>query len=450
MEVVDVKTPVLILRSPRHGPLGIIRSLGALGVPVYVADSDRRTAAMRSRYCRERFLLDVDNPNVELVLNGLQRIAGKIGRRSILIPTTDDATLFVSEFAAELRQQFIFPDRSPQLIRSLCSKREMYLLVRRLGIPTAQTLFPQSLVDVTELAKQVSFPVMLKGIDGHRMSQRVGKRMLIVQSERELVEQYKTLEDPDTPNVMVQEYIPGSDDAVWMFNGYFDENAECLFGITGKKIRQYPPYTGATSLGICLQNDTVDQLTRQFMKAVQYRGILDIGYRYDIRDGQYKVLDVNPRIGATFRLFVDAGGLDVARALYLHMTGQRLCLAAPCWGRKWLVEDTDLSSCCQYYRDGNITLGEWFRSFNGVAETAYFGHRDPFPCIAMLANDTRVLSSLVLRKLWAYIRPKNASTAFRRGNSGGVYQSSAASERASVRVEQGQQQPEKSTLSAPS
>ena len=43
--------------------------------------------------------------------------------------------------------------------------------------------------------------------------------------------------------------------------------------------------------------------TCDFMQAIGYHGILDIGYRRDQRDGSYKVLDVNPRIGCTFRLF---------------------------------------------------------------------------------------------------------------------------------------------------
>src|SRR2546425_3495393 len=52
---------------------------------------------------------------------------------------------------------------------------------------------------------------------------------------------YTTLfrsEDLEHPNLMLQEYIPGGEDSVWMFNGYFNEHSECLFGITGKKLRQ--------------------------------------------------------------------------------------------------------------------------------------------------------------------------------------------------------------------
>ena len=64
--------------------------------------------------------------------------------------------------------------------------------------------------------------------------------------------------------------------------------------------------------------------TVRFMHELGYRGILDIGYRFDERDGEYKLLDVNPRIGATFRLFVGDDGMDVLRALYLDLTGQEV------------------------------------------------------------------------------------------------------------------------------
>jgi len=56
-------------------------------------------------------------------------------------------------------------------------------------------------------------------------------------------------------------------------------------------------------------------MTIRFMQALNYRGALDLGYRYDSRDGRYKVNDISPRIGAMFRCFVGENGMDVARAL---------------------------------------------------------------------------------------------------------------------------------------
>jgi predicted ATP-grasp superfamily ATP-dependent carboligase len=195
----------------------------------------------------------------------------------------------------------------------------------------------------------------------------------------------------DRRNLMLQEFIPGGEDANWMFNGYFDQNSECLFGVTGRKLRQYRPYAGITSLGVCQPNPIVDQNTRRFMNTLGYRGILDIEYRYDARDGQYKVFDINPRIGCTFRLFVSDTGMDVARALYLNLTGQAIDAGCVLPGRKWMVEDMDLASAFRYWRDGKLTAGEWVRSFGGLQEFAFLALDDPLPVVCMCRNGVREL-----------------------------------------------------------
>jgi hypothetical protein len=53
-----------------------------------------------------------------------------------------------------------------------------------------------------------------------------------------------------------------------MFNGYFDARSDCRIGFTGKKIRQAPPYTGATTLGVCEANPVVYEMTTRLMKAL--------------------------------------------------------------------------------------------------------------------------------------------------------------------------------------
>ena len=163
------------------------------------------------------------------------------------------------------------------------------------------------------------------------------------------------------PNYMLQEYIPGNEDSVWMFNGYYNADSECLFAVTGQKIRQSPVYTGATSLGICIKNNTIQETTNAMMKKIGYKGIVDIGYRYDKRDGKYKVLDINPRIGQTFRLFVGTNGIDCARAQYLDLTGQRVSSSVYQEGRKWIVEDKDLVSSIRYIHDKKLNVRKWLR-----------------------------------------------------------------------------------------
>jgi predicted ATP-grasp superfamily ATP-dependent carboligase len=325
-------------------------------------------------------------------------VGRRIGQRSILIATGDTTVEFIARNADALKAWFIFPELRLELLHALCSKKEMHELVTRLAIATPKAVFPSSRQGVLKFLESAVFPIMLKGIDGHRLEERTGKRMFLTHSESELLERYDAVEDPDNPNLMLQEYIPGPDESVCGLEGYFNESSNCAFAITGRKLRQWPAYQGVTTLGICVKIGAIEEITNRFMKAIGYRGIVDIGYRYDSRDGLYKVLDVNPRIGCTFRLFAGENGMDVARALYLDLTGQPIPPEPVREGRKWLAEDLDVLSSARYLLDRKVTLREWIRSFRGVQESAYFALDDPLPFLAMcLYRSKRLLTRIYLR-----------------------------------------------------
>jgi D-aspartate ligase len=390
------EAPVVVLRSGHHGDLGIVRSLGRLGVPVYSAGAGWWEPVCRSRYCRGRFGLHLDS--TERALGGLLEAGRKLGERPILIPTTDRDAIWVVDHAAVLREVFHFPAQDAGLVRVLCDKSLMQHLARRSGVPTPHSAVPRSREDVELFAESAEFPVMVKATDVESMRRRIGGTKFLVHTAGELLDLYARAEDPQGPNLLIQEFIPGED---WMFDGYFDSKSECLFGVTGRKIRRFPVRTGVTSLGVCIRNDNVEKLTTQFMKAIGYHGILDIGYRRDERDGQYKVLDVNPRIGCTFRLFAGTNAMDVARVLYLDMTGQQVPPSNPCIGRKWLVEDFDLLSSLRLWREGALTCKEWAKSLRGVQERACFALDDPVPLLWMWAADCAELYRWMQRRLGA-------------------------------------------------
>ncbi|HEV3110995.1 MAG TPA: hypothetical protein VGY99_10915 [Candidatus Binataceae bacterium] len=387
MTLEDSSTPVVVLVGHHHVGIGIARSLGRLGVPVYGVDSDRFSPIFFSKYCRGKFIWDLHTAPVQDSIAFLTDISRKIGRRALLIPTSDIGAMFVDEQAGRLAANYIFPDRDAALGRSLCNKREMYYLAKKWNIDVPQTAFPHSREDVLEYLKTARFPILLKPI--YNMVPGLKPwRMMTVNTERELLDHYDAVEDPATPNVMLQEYIPGGDEMTWTFNGYFDRNGNCPVVFTGRKLRNFPPYFGQASLAICAKNDHVEKTTLGFMKGIGYRGPLDLGYRYDARDGKYKVNDINPRIGAMFRLFVGDNGMDVVRALYQDMTGQPVIPACAPEGRKWIVEDVDFLSSFRYWRDGKFTLKQWMNSFRGVREMTFLAADDPLPFAGACMMDT--------------------------------------------------------------
>lgn len=395
----EVGAPVVVLRV-HHGSLGIARTLGRLGVPVHAVYADLQSPGLASRYWRGRYPWDFAGSSPSATVEFLLELGKGLGRPAVLVPTSDDTAGLVAEHGPTLRERYLFQENPIELVRALSNKRDLHLLACRNAIPTPHTVFPRSLEDVRAFAAGTGFPLMLKASDGLQLQARTGKRMVIVRSAEDLERSYLALEDPAQPNLMIQEYIPGGDDTIWMFNGYFDRNSDCVVGITGRKLRQFPVHTGATSLGICEDNPVVAQLTTSFVKAIGYRGILDIGFRYDARDTRYKLLDPNPRIGSSFRLFVTRDGHDVARYLYWDLTGQALppSPAGSREARKWLVEDQDVESCLDYRREGTLSWLGWVRSYRGVEESAWFAWDDLRP-FARMARE-------FLGRAWRYGRKR--------------------------------------------
>jgi predicted ATP-grasp superfamily ATP-dependent carboligase len=396
---VDTSVPIFILRRRltgfQHGALGVARSAGRLGIGVYGVYAKRRDPAGRSRFVRGRVTLSERAPTEEW-LEALLGAGRKLGR-AVLVPMDDASAVFVGDHADILRESFLFPDLPNSLLRRLSNKKELHDLCRTLDIPTPEHALPTDEDELVALAADVSYPVVAK-----RAASWLGSfdddapSVFVANDAAELLSAYRRMQSPQAPNVLVQEYIPGRADAIWMFNGYFDARSDSRVAFTGQKLRQCGPDRGPTTLGICSSNQAVADMIRRLVKEVGYRGIIDVGFRYDERDGRYKLLDVNPRIGSSFRLFVGDNGLDVLRALYLDLTDQPVPATVPRVGRKWIDEPHDLVTTFQLARRDGFRELEWRRSLHGIEEAAWFARDDLRPVVSFWAATIPRVASRVL------------------------------------------------------
>src|SRR5260370_17349043 len=91
----DATVPVLVFKPSRnviqHSTLGIIRSLGRLGVPVYACVEDRFAPAAMSRYLTRAFVWDTGGLNTEQLLTGMAAIRERLGSPTLLLPSPASA-----------------------------------------------------------------------------------------------------------------------------------------------------------------------------------------------------------------------------------------------------------------------------------------------------------------------------------------------------------------------
>jgi D-aspartate ligase len=412
----DVTVPVLVFKTARniiqHGPLGIIRSLGRLGVPVYAVVEDRFAPAATSRYLTGAFVLDARGLNSERLLTDMAAIGERLGRPTVLVPTDDSAATFIAEHSDALAKWFLFPRLPRELPRRLANKRDMYFLCRSIGVPCPESAFPGSVDDVYAFIERVKFPVVVKAAEPPRLPKGTPS-VSIAQTPQELLAIYRQAQGPETPNLIFQEYIPESLAEDWIFHGYCNPRTDCLVAFSGKKLRSHPAFAGVTTLGVSVLNEPLSRQTEMLLKALAYAGIMDIDYRLDKRDGRYKLLDFNPRIGANFRMFEDRAGVDVVRALHLDLTGRSVRRLPEVEGRTFIVEPYDLFTSLSYMRRGGLTVREWWRSLKGKRELAWFSRNDSVPFLTMCV---RLLIRAVARPVqrsWAQICASRSSSSDR-------------------------------------
>jgi predicted ATP-grasp superfamily ATP-dependent carboligase len=361
------------------GGLAIIRTLGRRGIPVIAIDSNRWAHGMLSRYCAQRVTLDQKPPWDAATVETLVRLGRTLPSKYVMYPASDQALLLASRYRSDLLPHFQLNFPEHDLLENLVSKQGMYRLAVEHGLPTPKTLFPSDESDVAAFSEQAMYPCLLKTVYSHSPLKQVGKVMVKVFSRGELLSHYRTMAAID-PQVMIQEYIPGEDHQMFLYDAYFDDRSQPKLVFTGRKLRQVPINFGAGCLCECETFPELERLVTGFCKALGYKGLVDIGLKWDARDGKHKVLDINPRIGQNFRTFVTKHErIDLALAAYLDLTGRPITDTAPLEGRRWMIEDSDLLSSIRYYRAGRLSPREWMNSFRGVQELAIFDFRDPLP-----------------------------------------------------------------------
>ena len=254
----DTEVPALIVKIGRyplhHGGVGAIRTLGRIGVPVYAITEDSFTPAALSRYCRGAFVWPTTGrEEPEELVDGLMAIGAKIGRRTLAVPTDEEAAVLLAENASRLSAHFLLPDVPPALPRKLASKQGLYELCREYGVPAPASAFPSTAAALADFASQASFPLVAKNLEAwvRRQAPVVGGTT-VFGSEQELL---AAAQDWGTePSVILQEYIPREHAQDWIVHLYCDADSNCRVAFTGIKLRSWPPHAGMTACARTVPN----------------------------------------------------------------------------------------------------------------------------------------------------------------------------------------------------
>ena len=373
---IRAKGPGAVVIGGDYQGLGIVRSLGRHGVPVYVVD-DETSIARYSRYTK----LAVRVPSLrdaKETVHLLMELGREQGLRGwVLFPTRDETVAALSRYRAELSEIFRVPTPVWESVQWLWDKRCTYGLAEKLGIPAPHTWYPRSVNDLGQVDGH--FPVVVKpAIKEHFLYATKAKawRANNPAQLRDLFERASRHIPVD--EIMVQDAIPGDGACQYAYCSFFKQGHP-VASLVACRRRQHPLDFGRASTYVeTVELPAVEENSLRFLRAIKFYGLVELEYKRDPRDGQYRLLDVNGRTWGYHTIGRQAG-VDFPYLLFADQVNETV---EPCRGKvgvRWIRLLTDLPVGFVGILTGQIDRREYFRSLRDYHEEAVFSREDPLP-----------------------------------------------------------------------
>jgi len=315
---IDADKPGAIIIEGHVQGLSNTRSLGEMGVPVYVVDKDN-CIARYSHYCKKFFRSpDFSQDAFASFLIDLARSEGI--KDWVLFPSNDHAVYTLSKHKQRLEEFYKVITPELNIIDNIYDKVKLIEIAQAHGIPVPITQVFRSMDDPMD--KTLKFPVLTKGRNGLSFYKAIRKKALLARNERELRDQLRFIDDHyEISKSFTQEVIPfnGSNKTA-SFTGFCDKGVVKTHW-TGIKLREHPISYGTATFTKNIYIEACHRQSERLLKALNYTGVCEVEYIQDTRDGEYKLIEINPRTWLWVEL-AKASAVDYAKIIYNYCQDQ--------------------------------------------------------------------------------------------------------------------------------
>jgi predicted ATP-grasp superfamily ATP-dependent carboligase len=370
------QTGALILGGA-HGSLEIARSLGRRGIPVWLVTSDNPLPTL-SRYVARNF--SWPGPDWCGAVNYLAELAERHGLKGWVLFAGGDAEVqFIAQNHKALGALFTLTTPAWDTTRFAIDKRAMNARAAELGLAAPRSHYPRSRDDLANL--NLRFPVVIKPSTCEARSAFGKAKAWRADDAETLLARYDKVEAvAGADRIMVQELIPGDGRTQFSYAAVWQDGTP-VGSLVAQRCRQYPVDFGFTSTFVetIAQGDIEDAACR-FLTSLDYSGLVEIEFKYDARDGAYKMLDVNTRTWTWISLGA-AAGVDFAALAWRLARGERVEPVTGKTGVTWRYLSRDLVAATQEMLVGADGPVDGPALLRGTAASAVFAWDDPLPAL---------------------------------------------------------------------
>jgi predicted ATP-grasp superfamily ATP-dependent carboligase len=358
--------------------LGVVRSLGRRGIPVWIINQGGHLVAAASRYVRRRLPWPAgdDRGKVDflLALCATHKLKGWM-----LVPTDDYTVGLVSGHHKALAGKYQLTVPPWEKLRWACDKRLLHQLAKKLEVHQPWTACPSNRDELPEM--DCPFPVILKPAVRLQPSSLATPKAWLAEDRKSLLARYNEASAVFSPeNLIIQEIVPGGGEAQFSYAALCNDGRP-LASLVARRTRQFPRDFGQLSTYVeTVEEPEVIDPAERLLAAIRFTGLAEVEFKRDPRDGRFKVLDINPRVWGWHTLSRRAG-VDFPYLLWLLARGKSVPHLRGRAGERWVHHSADLRLAIEEIVAGRLSLRAYLRSIRGPVESAIFSWDDPLPGI---------------------------------------------------------------------
>ncbi|CAM5207340.1 D-aspartate ligase OS=Ureibacillus acetophenoni OX=614649 GN=SAMN05877842_11814 PE=4 SV=1 [Ureibacillus acetophenoni] len=254
----------------------------------------------------------------ETFVPAMEKIAKEYsGKNLLLLACGDDYAKLIIKNKPALQKYFTVPYIDESLMDQILLKENFYKMCEKYQFkyPGTTTVTADNYENFTP---PFEYPIILKASNSvayWACSFPGKKKVFVAHDEEEKSAILKAIYASSYQDTMiVQEFIPGDDSYMRVLNAYVGKDGKVKLMCLGNPILEEhsPEGIGSYAAIITTYDEKLMDKVRFFLEDIGYTGLANFDMKYDARDGEYKLFEINLRNGRS-SYFVTAAGYNIMK-----------------------------------------------------------------------------------------------------------------------------------------
>lgn len=370
-----MKKTIPIVIGTYYNAYSVIRGFGEKGIKSILVTCGERCFVQKSKYIETIWITRNVNESESGFIEDLIKYGKEISpNKGMFFPTHDEQLLAISKFKAILEPYFEIPFSDYSILKEIMDKDSFSETCKRLGIPTIRDYKIRNYDEAKTALEEFGVPILVKVNQWDiRIIKGFGSKIAVFEDPDKYLSAISHFFDavPDG-ELLVQEYISDSERLMPNVNSFTDRegNMQCVF--VSEKLRQYPPQRGTSTATYSMnpedpQYSDIIEYSRKICKHFRFYGLFGIEYKFDPKDGLYKIIEMNCR--SEFPNYLQTlVGQNMAYEIYNYHLGEKVTIpfyplvkSASCYVP--VLDKFYVTKSNKYnYPKFTMTRGEWRKS----------------------------------------------------------------------------------------